>query len=82
MSRKRRSGYLNEASQRFLVNLPYRSPLEAVEAGARSLRQWCDCLNDARAAHGLTHDPVEIEDVSFAGIAIPNQQRSGFNHRR
>jgi hypothetical protein len=60
MNRKR-IGYLKYASQRFLVNLPYKAPIEAVQAGARSLREWCDCLNDARAFYGLTHEPLQPE---------------------
>ena len=63
---RRRESYLAEASRLFLSGLPHRTPSEAVESGARSLRDWCECLNEARAAHGLSHLPPPDAMVSRA----------------
>jgi hypothetical protein len=52
----RRMGYLAEAAREFLDNLPCRTPAEAVEAGVRSVEEWCACLVRARLACGLNAD--------------------------
>ena len=44
----RSEGYLHAASRKFLEDTPFRSPVEAVESGARSVLEWCDCLALAR----------------------------------
>lgn len=56
---KRRETYMKEAASRFLENSPFRTPADAVEAGARTISEWCDCLNVARARYGLQHEPLE-----------------------
>ncbi len=58
---KRRETYMKEAAHRFLENSPFQTPADAVEAGARSIAQWCDHLNLARAHYGLQHEPIEPE---------------------
>lgn len=45
--------YTERAARRFLAGLPYASPAEAVEAGARSIQAWCDALTAARAEEGV-----------------------------
>jgi hypothetical protein len=45
--------YLARAAARFLDGLPFRAPVEAVEAGVKSLREWCEVLAAERAAAGL-----------------------------
>jgi hypothetical protein len=40
--------YFRQATRAFLKGLPYRSPAEAVEAGARDIEEWCACLEKAR----------------------------------
>ena len=64
MRRKRTFSYLETASQQFLEGLPYRSPIEAVEAGERSLTEWCECLNRSRSLFGLHHDPLLEPDLT------------------
>jgi hypothetical protein len=36
------------ATQEFLEGTDFRTPVQAVEAGARSIEQWCDCINAHR----------------------------------
>jgi hypothetical protein len=45
--------YLREATQVFLFNSSFKTPAEAVEAGVRSVSEWCDCLNQTRVFYGL-----------------------------
>jgi hypothetical protein len=40
--------YIRRASRRFLSGTPYRSPVEAVEHGVRSLEEWARILNEER----------------------------------
>jgi len=44
----RSEGYLHAASLQFLEGTSCRSPVEAVESGAKSIQEWCDCLAFAR----------------------------------
>ena len=44
----RRSSYLKRASRRFLEGTRYKSPVEAVEAGALSLNDWVRTLSEER----------------------------------
>jgi hypothetical protein len=46
----RRSSYLKRASRRFLEGTRYKSPVEAVEAGALSLNDWVRTLSEERDA--------------------------------
>jgi hypothetical protein len=50
-----REPYFRQAARAFLDGLPYQSPAEAVEAGARDITAWCVCLEKAR---------TESEEVS------------------
>jgi hypothetical protein len=53
-----KTNYLSRARETFLENLPFGTPIEAVDSGVRSIQEWCDCLNETRAKYGLPHDPV------------------------
>jgi hypothetical protein len=44
----RRTSYMKRASQRFLEGTKFRSPVEAVEAGVRSLLDWTQLLAEER----------------------------------
>lgn len=44
------TSYLKRASKRFLAGTSYRSPVEAVEAGVRSLGEWAQMLEECRSA--------------------------------
>jgi hypothetical protein len=61
-----KTNYLSRARETFLENLPFGTPIEAVDSGVRSIQQWCDCLNETRAKYGLPHDPVagDLEPIS------------------
>ncbi len=50
---------MKEAANRFLENSRFSTPAEAVEAGVRTISEWCDYLNIARARYGLQHEPLE-----------------------
>ena len=41
-------GYLKRATKKFLHGTKFRSPVEAVEAGCRSLGDWADTLTNER----------------------------------
>jgi hypothetical protein len=44
----KRINYMRRATQRFLDGTKYRSPVEAVEAGVRSLTDWAEMLAEER----------------------------------
>ena len=52
LAKMRDENYLKLARQRFLSDLPFSTPSEAVEAGARSVTDWCLCLADAKSESG------------------------------
>ena len=58
--------YLASASRMFLEGSSHATPLAAVIAGERSLREWCDCLNYARF---LYSDELEQAD-GFDDLSI------------
>lgn len=51
---KVREAYTVEAARRFLEGLPHAAPHEAVESGARTVREWCCVLAAVRAERGVT----------------------------
>jgi hypothetical protein len=54
LAKMRDANYLMLARMRFLNDLPYQTPNEAVEAGARTVTDWCMCLAEARSEVGRT----------------------------
>jgi hypothetical protein len=44
----RRSSYMKRAANRFLAGTRIKSPVEAVEAGLRSLEEWARLLSEER----------------------------------
>ena len=44
----KRINYMRRATQRFLAGTKHRSPVEAVEAGVRSLTDWAQMLAEER----------------------------------
>ena len=52
LAKMRDMDYLRLARQRFLEGMPYRTPVEVVEAGVKSIFDWCACLDDARSELG------------------------------
>jgi acetylornithine/succinyldiaminopimelate/putrescine aminotransferase len=46
--------YLKEASRVFLQGSGLKTPAEAVEAGIKSIVDWCECLNKTRREYDLT----------------------------
>ncbi len=49
----KRTNYMKRATQRFLEGTKFRTPVEAVEAGVRSLGDWADMLAEEREAETL-----------------------------
>ena len=58
--------YLKSASRMFLEGSTHATPILAVMAGERSLREWCECLNYARF---LYSDTLEQAD-GFDNLSI------------
>jgi hypothetical protein len=44
----KRTNYMKRAAQRFLTGTKFRTPVEAVEAGIKSLGEWADILQEER----------------------------------
>ena len=44
----KKTSYMKRAAKRFLEGTSCRIPVEAVEAGIKSLTEWADILNDER----------------------------------
>ena len=63
---KRSVSYTELAAQRFLDGLPYGSPVAAIEAGVRTVQDWCDLLNEVRRAH-TGHFGVPSDALPVAG---------------
>lgn len=52
LAKMRAMDYLKLARQRFLDGTSHRTPIEAVEAGTKSVFDWCVCLAEARSEVG------------------------------
>jgi hypothetical protein len=44
----KRTNYMKRAALRFLAGTKFRTPVEAVEAGIKSLGEWADVLQEER----------------------------------
>jgi hypothetical protein len=64
----RTSVYYKRASKRFLTGTRYKTPCEAVEAGAKTLREWTQILEEERS--------LELQ-ITAQRIArhVPNHKR-------
>ena len=51
--------YLASASRMFLEGSTHATPILAVMAGERSLREWCECLNYARFLYSDTLEQAD-----------------------
>ena len=49
----KRTNYMKRATLRFLEGTKFRTPVEAVEAGIRTLGEWADMLAEEREAETL-----------------------------
>lgn len=47
-------GYLKRATKKFLHGTKFRAPVEAVEAGFRSLGEWADTLTNERELEAVS----------------------------
>jgi hypothetical protein len=68
MTRIRRLSYLQQARDMFLEGSTFRSPVDAVLSGERSIEEWCNCLNRIRMMYGMTVEPIPAE---AAELVIP-----------
>jgi hypothetical protein len=58
--------YLASASRMFLEGSTHPTPIAAVMAGERSLREWCECLSYARFLYSDLFEPKdELNDHSI-----------------
>jgi hypothetical protein len=51
----KRINYMKRAAKRFLEGTKFRTPVDAVEAGARTLDQWADFLAEERELDALNN---------------------------
>jgi hypothetical protein len=56
MGSKGSTSYWAMARERFLQGARFHSPFEAVEAGARTVQEWCEVLASVRAESGVRAD--------------------------
>ena len=70
MRQKRAINYTQLAAIKFLENLPYRSPVAAIEAGVRTIQEWCDVLAETRQQH-----------AGHLGVPIAAQEAPHRQHR-
>jgi hypothetical protein len=54
--------YLASASRMFLEGSVHATPMAAVIAGERSLREWCECLGFARFLYSEESATTEVTD--------------------
>jgi hypothetical protein len=66
----RRNPYFKRASKRFLLGSKFRTPFEAVEAGARTLEEWSRLLLEER----------ELERALERQLASRRSRRSAIRH--
>jgi hypothetical protein len=53
--------YTRIAKQEFLEGTQFKTPVEAVLSGKRSIEQWCDCINAHRQQDAI---PTEHRNSS------------------
>jgi hypothetical protein len=53
--------YARLATQEFLEGTCFKTPVQAVEAGTRSIEQWCDCINAHRQKDSNQKDSNQFE---------------------
>ena len=58
--------YYQIVARRFLERTNCRSPVEAVESGERTIQEWCNMLEDARAESGDAVKLMTREDLIVA----------------
>ncbi len=52
----KRTNYMKRAARRFLEGTKYRTPVEAVEAGIKSLGEWADMLQEERELEASSNE--------------------------
>ena len=64
--------YAEDVRRNFLAGLPHSSPAEAVAAGARTLTEWCQALDRARAEAGIGSEklPRGVQPVDVDGLVL------------
>jgi hypothetical protein len=58
--RRKFQEYGELARREFLKGTTFRTPVDAVESGARSIEDWCDCL----ATHRQGQRVVMVDDAA------------------
>lgn len=59
--RRKFQDYGELARQEFLKGTKFRTPVDAVDSGVRSIEDWCDCL----ATHRQSQRVVFAEDAGM-----------------
>jgi hypothetical protein len=55
---RKKHTYIDRARGRFLEGTPFRYPVDAVDAGVKTMAEWCDLLLEERQA-----DSTNLEEV-------------------
>jgi hypothetical protein len=57
--------YTRIATKEFLEGTRFKTPVQAVEAGERSIEQWCDCVNAHRRKDSNQTDSNQTDSNQF-----------------
>jgi hypothetical protein len=71
----KRTNYMKRAAQRFLTGTKFRTPVEAVEAGLKSLGEWADILQEEReleASNGESRRQNRAHPMPRANVNAAN----------
>lgn len=71
MTRKK---YMKLASRRFLEGTRFKAPIDAVEAGVRTLEQWADVLTQEREAQSALL--YELAQSKMTGTIQPKNRKN------
>ena len=64
--RRKFQDYGELARQEFLKGTKFRTPVDAVESGTRSIEDWCDCL----ATHRQSQRAALAENAATTAYAL------------
>jgi hypothetical protein len=71
----KRTNYMKRAAVRFLTGTKFRTPVEAVEAGLKSLGEWADILQEEReleASNGESRRQNRARPMPRATVTAAN----------
>jgi hypothetical protein len=72
----RKINYMKRAAKRFLAGTTCRIPVEAVEAGIKSLTEWVDILAEEREFDRMKHLEMQARKAGRARQYLPARNLS------